>query len=389
MEIVKLTDLPAKKIIKRACEVLAKGGLVIYPTETVYGVGVDATNQQAVDKLLAYKSRREGKPLSIAVTDEKMAGKFVEINDQAHHIYQRFLPGPVTVVSKVKEPSQQQLLLANGVASEFQTVGIRIPDFPLIKELVQAYQKPITATSANASGEKRPYQISDILERLSNKQKNLIDLIIDAGELAKNEPSSVIDTTLSTPVTLRAGAIKFEQQNTEPSNEHLSQFFELKARTKLLSNSEQETSDLAGKLLLKYLDQLKTTGLVIGLNGRLGAGKTIFAKGAAKFLKITDLLRSPTYTYWFDYNFTRFQTSGKLIHADLWKIDDPQILEKIQLMENLQANHVLLIEWFNQLDNQQLAKIAQQQAPLIVVSLTNTNEENSREIIIEEYLAKK
>lgn len=386
MKILKLADLPTKKIINQACQVLANGGLVIYPTETVYGVGVDATNQPAVDKLLAYKSRREGKPLSIAVTDESMAAKFVEINDQAHRIYERFLPGPVTIVSKVKNPAQQQLSLAAEVASEFNTVGIRIPDFPLIRKLVTAYQKPITATSANASGKKRPYQIQDILDNLSDKQKNLIDLIIDAGELPKNEPSSVIDTTLSTPITLRAGAIKFEQQNDQNGNEKLNQLFELKNRTQLTSNSEQETSDLAGKILLKYWDQIKKTGLVVGLNGRLGAGKTVFAKGAAKFLKIEDVLRSPTYNYWFDYDFTRFQTQGKLIHADLWKIDDPQILEKIQLIENLKANNVLLVEWFEQLDQVQLNKIAQQKCPLIIIYLESEKKQNSRKIIIEEYL---
>jgi L-threonylcarbamoyladenylate synthase len=81
-------------------EILAQGGLVLFPTETTYGAGVDATNQLAVNKLLAYKSRREGKPLSVLVANPEMAGKFVEINDQAQQLYDQFLPGPVTVISK-------------------------------------------------------------------------------------------------------------------------------------------------------------------------------------------------------------------------------------------------------------------------------------------------
>jgi len=79
MQILKISDTPIEKIFEKTLEVLKKGGLVIYPTETVYGVGVDVTNPHAVEKLLAYKSRREGKPLSIAVNNQEMAQKYVII----------------------------------------------------------------------------------------------------------------------------------------------------------------------------------------------------------------------------------------------------------------------------------------------------------------------
>src|SRR3989344_3869751 len=227
MKVLKTKDWPLEKIVKQATQSLATGDLVIYPTETVYGVGVDATNQEAVKKLLKYKSRREGKPLSIAVTDRIMAEQYVELNDQAKKLYKRFLPGPYTIVSKGLGK------LALGVESEFGTLGIRIPAYPLVLKLVEELGRPVTATSANASGEKRPYAVKDVLDRLSEKQKKLIDLVIDTGTLPTNEPSTVIDTTLSTPLTVRG-----------TWHENGDQIFE--------TTTDQETQELAGKLLLKH-----------------------------------------------------------------------------------------------------------------------------------------
>lgn len=410
MQIISLKNTAIDQIIAKASQVLAQGGLVIYPTETVYGAGVDATNQQAVDKLLSYKSRREGKPLSVAVTNLAMASKLVEVNSQAKHIYQKFLPGPITVVSAVKNNSQ----LAKGVASEFNTLGIRMPAYPLIEQLVAHYQKPITATSANASGKKRPYTIDDVLNSLSNKQKSLIDLIIDAGRLPPNQPSTVIDTTLSTPITLRqgdwvhglAGELAEDSRVSEKMNESIdmnlaktkqmnnkqtdakvaSAFKHLKliGNYQLLSQNEGETQDIAGKLVLKYWDNLKKTGLLIGLNGQLGVGKTIFAKGVAKFLQINSLLRSPTYNYWFDYDYVRHQTAGKLVHADVWKVDSKETLIEIDLLAQLLANNILVIEWFSQ-----IAPFIRQtiKTPLIVVDLQNVANDDENEFASEPFLA--
>ncbi len=168
---------PLQKNLHIIVEVLRNGGLVIYPTETVYGVGVDATNPKAVEKLISYKNRPFGKPFSVAVSDVEMAKKYVKINKIAREIYNKFLPGPVTVVSKGKQK------VAPGIESESGTLGIRIPDYKLVTDVVSILGKPLTATSANASYKKRPYSVSNILDNLSTKQKKLIDLIIDAGTL--------------------------------------------------------------------------------------------------------------------------------------------------------------------------------------------------------------
>lgn len=357
MNIIDLQHTSTEKVIEATTAVLAAGGLVIFPTETVYGAGVDATNQAAVDKLLAYKSRREGKPLSVAVTSQAMAEQYVELNEQAKTLYKQFLPGPVTVVSKGLGK------LAQGVESEFGTVGVRIPAYPLLLELLNEYQKPITATSANGSGKKRPYSIQDIFDELSEKQKSLIDLVLDAGVLPKNEPSTVIDTSHSAPVVMRAGAI--------------SGGFD--TATKLSSASEQETKTIAGKLLLKHWNDLNKSGLIIGLDGELGTGKTVFTKGLAEFLKISAPITSPTYSYINEYPYERHSVKGMLYHLDLWKIESAEELSRLELVKLAAPNNVIIIEWWSQVA-QWLNDL---HIPVVNVLLTDTGEQ-TRSIAISE-----
>jgi len=326
MKIIKLIENSNQSVIDQTINVLSSGGLIIFPTETTYGAGVDATNQSAVNKLLSYKGRREGKPLSIAVNSQQMAEKYVILNESAQKNYQRFLPGPVTIISQGKH------VLAQGVESEFGSLGVRIPDYQLILDLLSKFAKPITATSANPSGGKRPYKIEDLLATLSQKQIDLIDLIIDAGELAHNPPSTVIDTTLSTPITVRQG----EVENTKQQE-----------ITTLISKSESETMDIAGKLMLKHWDDIGSRGLIIALDGPLGAGKTIFAKGVAKFLQIKETITSPTYTYIEEYEFNRHQKTGQLFHLDVWKIDSKDLLDKLEISKTVGPNKVTVVEWWD------------------------------------------
>ena len=363
MEIVELTQTNSKVVVTQAVKALCAGGLVLYPTETVYGAGVDATNQAAVDKLLQYKSRREGKPLSIAVRDQVMAEQFVEVNDQARQLYQQFLPGPMTVISQVNPDCQQ---LAHGVASEFNSLGIRISSHPFVEAMVTKFGIPITSTSANSSGKRRPYSISQILDNLSEKQKSLIDLIIDAGTLPTNLPSTVIDTTLSTPVVFRQGTLLDTSSKA----------------TNLISVSEAETKAIAGKLLLKHWDRLKTRPVVFGLNGPLGAGKTIFAKGIAEFLNIQATLVSPTYSYIEEYEFTRNQTSGKLQHIDVWKVDSLDMFKRLEIEQLLLPNTILVIEWFSQIAEWIQPSLNSSKSNLITVDIIDQNDQ--RELTITE-----
>lgn len=359
MHTITLASTPVAEILDQTIQILRAGGLVIFPTETTYGAGVDALNQVAVDKLLAYKSRREGKPLSIAVADKAMAEQYVEVNESAARLYQRFLPGPVTVVSKSRGN------VARGVESEFGTLGVRIPAYQLILDLVQAYGKPMTATSANGSGARRPYTIADVFAELSEKQKSLIDLVLDAGELPHNPPSTVIDTTLSTPVTFRQGDILADDHQ---SHDVLT----------LTSASEIETKNIAKRILLKNWNAIKETGLMIGLNGSLGMGKTVFAKGVAEFLQIPDIITSPTYTYIEEYDFTRHGVSGRFYHLDVWKIENEVEMERLEFEKMLGPRNVILIEWSSNVAGY-LEKIrTQYKIPFVEIGFS---EENAHRIL--------
>ncbi len=180
-----------------------------------------------------------------------------------------------------------RLLAENG------TLGIRLPDYPLIIELVRQYGKPLTATSANLSGTPPHHSINSLLKSLNflknvhniskGKRIHLIDLIIDAGDLPKNKPSTVIDTTSGSLKTLRLGDLLPNTPNS------------------LLSKSENETKQLARFILSKALKNSPGRPIVFLLQGELGTGKTIFTKGLGKILGVKEEIISPTFTICYEY----------------------------------------------------------------------------------------
>ena len=300
-----------------AINVLKNGGLLVYPTETLYGIGADASNQEAITKLTEYKNRPFGKPYSVAVTDKVMAEKYVKLNNVAIDLYKRFLPGPLTVISMGRH------VLAKGVESEDGTLGIRIPDYKLITDIVKKFDKPITSTSANASYKKRPYKISDILENISAKQQSLIDLVIDVGELPHNDPSTVIDTTLDDPVTLRQGEIKLTDKN------------------EVLSRSEENTQNLAKEIWQKYEIHKGKRSIVFALQGEMGTGKTIFTKGLARAMGIKELVTSPTFAIENEY----IDGKEKLFHFDAWRLEKSDELRGLGFENLIKNKSVISIEW--------------------------------------------
>lgn len=313
MRIIKTSEFA----IKEAVTVLKRGGLIIYPTETLYGAGVDATNPKAVEKLTKYKNRPLGKPYSIAVANQNMAEDYVELNKIAKNIYKEFLPGPLTVISRGKHEVAQK------VESEDGNLGVRIPNYKLVIDIVKNLKKPITATSANASYKRRPYKICDILENLSQKQKDLIDLIIDAGELPKNDPSTVIDTTLDDPMILRQGEIK------------------MLGKEDVLSKSEESTQNLAKEIWQKNEKHKGQRAIIFALEGDMGVGKTQFTKGLAKAMEIKDLVTSPTFALENEYG----KGQNKLFHFDAWRIEDQSELSALGFEELIKNKSVVVIEW--------------------------------------------
>lgn len=334
-----------KKAVDIAVEYLKKGKLVFFATETVYIAVVDATNPQAVEKLIAFKNRPFGKPFSVGVTDIEMAKKYVKINKTAEDLYKRFLPGPLTVVSEGLHT------VAPGIEAENGSLGIRIPDYPFALEVIKKLGKPLTTTSANASYQRRPYKLSHILDNISQKQKQLIDLMIDAGELPHNEPSTVIDTTLDDPAILRQGDIKLKEKN------------------EVLSRSEENTKNIAKELWQKFEDYKGQRAIVYGLEGQMGAGKTVFVKGLAKAMGIKENIVSPSYDL--------LNTYGVLAHIDTWRMANPnEELSDLGTKNFISDKSVIAIEWADRAV-EEIRKYADD-AIIIWVKIEYGKEENER-----------
>ena len=172
-EIIKISD---KKALTRAASVLSKGGIIIYPTETIYGIGADATNDKAVGKIMRIKKRTKSKHILIAFSDVKMAKKYLVITKKAEKLTEAFMPGPLSLIVETKK--------------EKRHVGFRIPDNKFVLSLIRKLGKPITSSSANISGSENLYKIKDIIKLFDKK----IDMIIDAGNIPKRKASTLFDT---------------------------------------------------------------------------------------------------------------------------------------------------------------------------------------------------
>ncbi|MFQ5492937.1 MAG: L-threonylcarbamoyladenylate synthase [Candidatus Dojkabacteria bacterium] len=318
MKILKLTPKSEDDVLTEALKVLHRGGLIVFPTETAYGAGVLATSRGGVSKLLDFKRRPPGKAISVAVSTEKMAGEYVKLNSEAKEIYKKFLPGPVTVISKNRGVVDVRLI------SERKTLGIRIPDHDFVLRLIRKLGEGITATSANTHGRKTPYSIEDILNNTSKKQQKLIDLIIDAGELEKTPTSTVIDTTRHGMQVIRSGGVDIGN---------------LVYQKKIDSGGEMQ---LEGEKLVKSkILEIKRKSLIVLFNGELGTGKTQFTKGVAKGLGISEIVNSPTYSIINEYEYS----GGILVHMDAWRLESFEEFLQLDIASYIKPGNVIAVEW--------------------------------------------
>jgi len=202
VEIIKLDESNTKEVADRVAEIVLAGGLVVYPTDTLYGLGVDATNEIAVEKLWKFKGERENKPVLIAVNSEKMAEKFIEITELGKKIIHKYWPGPVSIVGKSKN------LVAMKVQGEKGKVGVRMPGNKFVACLVKILDKPITSTSANITGAMTCVDVDDFSKNTPPDRVSLVDCFVDAGIIERKLPSTIVDISEGEVKILRQGAIE-------------------------------------------------------------------------------------------------------------------------------------------------------------------------------------
>ncbi len=322
MQRITLTTTPLLGAIERAVEALNQGQLVIYPTETCYGIGADATLHEAVQRLRAYKGNRQNKPFSIAVVDQEMALQYVHLTETAETLYQDHLPGPLTVISDAVTGK-----LAPHVANEDGSIGIRIPDSLLVCELVQAFGKPITATSANPSDGKQPYNIDELLEDFTPEQKEMVGIILDAGTLPSALPTTIVDARAPTLRIIRQGSIQLPETTT------------------FTSESTAETLAFGQQLVTKYKSFWGQTPLIFALTGEMGSGKTHLTKGIAAGVKTPDLVKSPSYSLVHEYTFTAQKETVPFLHVDAWRIENQEELATLGVKDALESSGIVVLEW--------------------------------------------
>jgi len=187
--------------VTSATEVIRAGGLVAFPTETVYGLGADALSPTAVARIFEAKERPRGNPLIVHVTDAIALDQIAaRVPDRAREVLARFWPGPLTLV--LERAPAVPLITTGGL----DTVAVRAPAHPVAQALIRAAGRPLAAPSANRSGRPSPTRAQHVLEDLGGR----IDLVLDGGATSVGLESTVLDMTAEPPTLLRPGGVTLE-----------------------------------------------------------------------------------------------------------------------------------------------------------------------------------
>ncbi len=205
MGIVKINlNNSENEAIKSAAAILEDGGVIICPTDTIYGLSCNALDRGAIEKVFKIKGRNFNKPISIIVKNIEAIKEVADISKEVENKIKNILPGPITIVLFKKE------ILPDILTAGSKKIGIRIPDCKITKLLMEDLNFPITTTSANISDEPYSGDIGNMLSQF--KQEGVEpDLVLDAGFLPESEASTVVDLTEPEPLILREGAIKKEK----------------------------------------------------------------------------------------------------------------------------------------------------------------------------------
>jgi len=197
-QIVKVQDSTKTDVLKIAGDIIRSGGLVAFPTETVYGIGANALDVVAVKKIFLAKGRPSDNPLIMHISDLNNLEKYVlEISPSAKLLIDAFWPGPLTLVFK-KTP-----LVPESITGGLDTVAIRMPNHPIARKIIEFAGVPVAAPSANLSGKSSPTRGKHVIDDLTGR----VDMIIDGGKSILGLESTVLDVSSLEPCILRPGSI--------------------------------------------------------------------------------------------------------------------------------------------------------------------------------------
>ncbi|MCF6293335.1 MAG: threonylcarbamoyl-AMP synthase [Robiginitomaculum sp.] len=199
------TCLSAKNAstLGKAASILSNGGLVIVPTETVYGIAALASDGIAIERIYQIKGRPDHKALLAHIDGLEMAKKLAMLNPLAEKLIASFWPGPLTLVL----PKLTSANIHENAGGGLPSIAVRCPDHDFTKNLIAKLNQPLVAPSANFSGEPPPASLGELSEQIANN----VDLIVDGGTCISGQPSTLIDLTGASPKILRQGALSRQQ----------------------------------------------------------------------------------------------------------------------------------------------------------------------------------
>jgi len=191
---------PDELAIEKVISSLREGKVIIFPTETFYGLGVDIKNEKALEKIFSIKQRRPQNPLPVLIPDESFLKELtIDVPKMASILIERFWPGELTIVFRANSS-------VSSIISPQGKIGLRISSHPVALKITQMFHSPITCTSANLSGQSP----STAVEEIDFFLKERVDIIVDAGKTPGGSPSTVLDITCYPPRVLREGKIGIE-----------------------------------------------------------------------------------------------------------------------------------------------------------------------------------
>lgn len=186
--------------IMEAAQIIKNGGLVVFPTETVYGLGADALNSKAVEKIFKAKGRPQDNPLIIHVASKNIESYVKEIPEVANKLIEKFWPGPLTIILKKKD------IVPNVTSANLNSIGVRMPDNEIARKLIELSNTTIAAPSANISGRPSPTDLQRCIEDLDSK----VDCILGGPQSDVGVESTIVDCTVEPALVLRPGGITLE-----------------------------------------------------------------------------------------------------------------------------------------------------------------------------------
>lgn len=348
MKIISKVSITQKELIDQIKSAILAGGLVVLPSDTVYGLCVDARSKSAVEKLISFKRRPTGKPISVFVGNVARANKYVALNKSQSDLLAQLAPGPYTFVLPSKGALRSEL------ESEQGNLGIRIPNNTFINDLVESLDFPITATSANLAGSPPHYSVESLLESLSDKKKQEIDLIIDAGKLPYNKPSTVLDLSQETVSVLRAGDAQVAETYT--------------------ASSVTQTATIGKDILTQLKKKPHDKPAIIILQGELGAGKTTLIKAIGEELGINNIV-SPTYVVCYEYP-TTDEHFNLFHHCDFYNIKEGDELNFLGIDQMLKPNTLVAIEWGEK--SGPIFDMLREKAHVVIISMSYINQDSRK-----------